>query len=425
MENDYRQTTLMVTYTNIKRPAQWLALHFPELTGEASLERLAAWCYQYSSQVCIIAQHNGLLLEVAASQRLFGKAESLTRRITTELEQLGYRVVSGIAPTPEAAHLAARHNLCIHTTDDIRKTISTLDVDNLNLPNASIQALQKMGLRTIAEVLRLPRKALARRMGLTTSDYLDRLLGQRPDPCKTFRPPDSFSAGLDLPDTEHTQGLIFPLKRLVQELCGVLRARDRGIQALQVRLQLDKGQETISLNLHQPSRSESHLMLLLRERLERLQLPRPARHIRLHALHFLPCAVLQTSLLKETDTSSTEADTNVIERLQARLGKESVRGIKGLQDHRPEHSWSLRELDEPASYTTRPGRPAWLMPEPQRCRIDNYHILTGPERIETGWWDGRDCRRDYFVVRGSDGSTLWAFHEYKPHPGWYLHGLFS
>jgi protein ImuB len=166
-------------------------------------------------------------------------------------------------------------------------------------------------------------------------------------------------------------------------------------------------------------------MLLLRERLERLQLQQPVQHIRLQAPDFLPCEVVQTSLLDNASSSSTAADNQVIERLRARLGKGSVKGIKGLQDHRPEFSWSLRELDEPAAYTTQTDRPAWLWPEPQRCRIDNYRILSGPERIETGWWDGRDCRRDYFVVRDSSGSTLWAFHEYKPRSGWYLHGLFS
>jgi protein ImuB len=135
--------------------------------------------------------------------------------------------------------------------------------------------------------------------------------------------------------------------------------------------------------------------------------------------------VVQAGLLQTTGTSSTEVDSHVIERLQARLGREAVKGIKGLQDHRPEHSWSLRELDEPATYSTRPGRPTWLLPEPKPCRIDDYRILTGPERIETGWWDGRDCRRDYFIVRDANGSTLWAFHEYKPRSGWYLHGLFA
>ena len=392
---------------------------------QAVLKRLAGWCYQYSSQVCIDQQRNSLLLEVGASERLFGQAETLATRITTGLGQLGYRAASGIAPTPEAAHLAARHDLHIHTPADIGKSIGALNLDSLNLKTTEIQALEKMGFRTVAEVLRLPRKALARRMGLRISNYLDRLLGQRPDPCKIFRPPDSFSAGMDLPDTEHTGGLIFPLKRLVQELCGVLRAHDRGIQVLQIRLQLDEGTESMRLNLHQVTRSEDHLMMLLRERLERLQLPRPVCHIRLQALHFLPCTVLQASLLKETDTSSTDTSSHVIERLRARLGTDSVKGIKGLEDHRPEHSWSLRELDEPAAYTTQPGRPVWLLPRPQPCRIDNYRILTGPERIETGWWDGRDCRRDYFTVRDSNGSTLWAFHEYKPSPGWYLHGLFA
>ncbi len=425
MENQYWQTAFMLANTNIQRPAQWLALQFPQRLDDECLPRLAAWCYQYSSQVCIAPQHNGLLLEVAASQSLFGNAEVLTERIRTELNELGYQPHPGIAPTPEAAHLAARHGLHIRNISDIRKSIATLDVDSLSLPAAQIQALQKTGLRTIAEVLRLPRKALARRLGPSVSDYLDRLLGQRPDPCKTFRPPDSFSAGMDIPETAHTQGLIFPLKRLVQELCGVLRARDRGIQVLEIQLQLNEGTESINLTLQQATRSESHLMMLLRERLERLQLPCPVSHIHIGAAYFLPCVVIQRDLLAEVHPSSLDTDNHVIERLQARLGADAIKGLNCHQDHRPEHSWSLRELDEPAVYADRPRRPLWLLPEPKRCRIDQYRLLAGPERIESGWWDGKDCRRDYFVARNTDGSTLWVFQEYKPHPGWYLHGLFS
>lgn len=391
----------------------------------ASLDRLASWAYQYSSQVCIVPDRHTLLLEIAASRRLFGDAMGLAERIGSELQLLGYRANTGIAPTPEAAHLAARNGLFIPAGADIRKLIGKLGIGQLHLQKAQIQALQKMGFRHTAEILRLPRKALARRLGLAVSDYLDRLLGHRPDPCRIFRPPGSFSAGMDLPETEHTQGLVFPLKRLLQELCGVLRAQDCGIQSLQVSLHLEKDTQTLNLNLQESTRCESHLLLLLRERLERLQLPRPVRHIRLQAPTFLPCSVSQPGLLRDPDDRHDPADHHVIERLQARLGTGSVKGIQGLQDYRPERSWCLRELDEPAAYTTQPGRPAWLLPEPQRCRIENYRILTGPERIETGWWDGRDCRRDYFIVRDSNGGTLWAFHEYKPRPGWYLHGLFA
>jgi len=430
MENRYRQTTFMLTHTDTRIPAQWLALKFQQQVEEKSLQRLAAWCYQYSSQVCIAPQRNSLLLELAASQSLFGPVKILAERICAELNELGHQPAPGIAPTPEAAHLAARHGLHIHRSSDIRNSIGSLDVDSLALPATQILALQKTGLRTIAEVLRLPRKALARRLGPAVSDYLDRLLGHRPDPCKTFRPPDSFSASLDIPETVHTQGLVFPLKRLVQELCGVLRARDRGIQVLEIQLhlartQVEGGTEAIGLTLQRATRSESHLMMLLRERLERLQLPCPVRYIHLEAACFLPCVVVQKDLLAETNAPSLDADKHVIERLQARLGTNAVKGLNCHQDHRPEHSWSLRELDEPVVYAERPQRPLWLLPKPKRCRIDQYHILAGPERIESGWWDGNDCRRDYFVARDNDGSTLWVFQEYKPDPGWYLHGLFS
>ena len=415
----------MATNTDSKRTPQWLALHFPQSMEDECLQRLAAWCYQYSSQVCIAPQHNGLLLEVAGSQSLFGDAATLAERICIELNELGYHPTRGIAPTPEAAHLAARHGLHIRNISDIRKSIAALGVDSLSLPTPQIQALQKTGLRTIAEVLRLPRKALARRLGPSVSDYLDRLLGQRPDPCKTFRPPDRFAAGVDIPEAAHTQGLIFPLNRLVQELCGVLRAKDRGIQVIEIQLHLYQGTETINLALQQATRSESHLMMLVRERLERLQLPYPVRRIRLEAPCFLPCVVVQKDLLAQTHTSPLDADNQVIERLQARLGADAIKGLNCHQDHRPEHSWSVRELDEPVVYADRPRRPLWLLPEPKRCRIDQYRILAGPERIESGWWDGKDCRRDYFVAQDPNGSTLWIFQEYKPHPGWYLHGLFS
>ena len=415
----------MVTSIDTKSPPQWLALHFPLLEGQQCLERLAGWCYQYSSQVCLVAQHDSLLLETAASQRLFGDTGALAKHICAGLAQLGHDAASGIAPTPEAALVAARHGLCIRNATDIHEVVGALGIDSLSLEPATIEALQKMGFRTALDIFRLPRKALARRLGPATANYLDRLLGRCADPRKAFHPPASFSAGVDLADTAHTQGLVFPLKRLVHELCGVLRGLDRGLQSLQTHVRLVNGEEvTIGLDLRQVTRSGAHLLLLLRERLERLQLPCPDRHISLQVKDFLPNAEVQADLLRDRKTFLLQ-DNDTIDRLHDRLAPGAVRGLTRRQDHRPEHIWSLRELDTPPSYTTQPGRPGWLLPEPRPCRISDYRVLTGPERIESGWWDGRDCRRDYFVVQDTSGSTLWAFREYKPHPGWYLHGVFA
>jgi protein ImuB len=398
---------------------------------QAALRRMAAWCYQYSSRVTIVPQRHALVLEAGASQCLFGDPEALAERLYGELSRLGYHPHAGTAPTPEAAHLAARHGLHITPHQGIRAQIGGLPVASLHLEPSRVAALRKMGFRTLGEILRLPRKALARRMGTATVDYLDRLTGCRPDPQTPWHPPTRFSSGMDLSDeATESRGLIFPLRRLVHELCGVLRACDRGIQELDIHLRLDRplrGRDEmhLRLGLQQPTRDEPRIQLLLRERLERTQLPRPVRHIRLSAARFLAFDAEQDTLFRDHPDCGPTSARPLLERLEARLGAGAVTGLRGVQDHRPEHSWTARKLDEPADCTAMPHRPLWLFASPQRCHIADYQVLAGPERIEAGWWDGHDCRRDYFVVRDRTGCTLWAFREYKPGSGWYLQGMFA
>jgi protein ImuB len=55
-------------------------------------------------------------------------------------------------------------------------------------------------------------------------------------------------------------------------------------------------------------------------------------------------------------------------------------------------------------------------------------LRDGPERIESGWWDGADIRRDYFVADTHEGATAWIYrdHRYGVEDGeWFLHGLFA
>ena len=55
-------------------------------------------------------------------------------------------------------------------------------------------------------------------------------------------------------------------------------------------------------------------------------------------------------------------------------------------------------------------------------------LRDGPERIESGWWDGGDVRRDYFVAESPQGETMWIYrdHRYGIDDGeWFLHGIFA
>jgi protein ImuB len=189
---------------------------------QRALRRLAAWCYQYSSQVCIPGDRPGLFLEAGASQRLFGCPADLGARMERQLVRLGYHAVTGSAPTPEAAWLAAPEGLHIPGGEVIRRQLGPLPLERLYLDPPRIAAMERMGFRQLRDLLRLPRKALTRRFGPALPDYLDRLLGVRADPRALFQLPETFDSRLELPAEIHaSQALQFPLRRLLEELCGV------------------------------------------------------------------------------------------------------------------------------------------------------------------------------------------------------------
>ena len=62
------------------------------------------------------------------------------------------------------------------------------------------------------------------------------------------------------------------------------------------------------------------------------------------------------------------------------------------------------------------------MIEPRKIKEGEFTALAGPERIETGWWDGDEASRDYFVARLPDGALGWVYREANQ---WFLHGLFA
>jgi protein ImuB len=82
-------------------------------------------------------------------------------------------------------------------------------------------------------------------------------------------------------------------------------------------------------------------------------------------------------------------------------------------------------------------RPLWLLQAPQpldarRGRPLHRGVLeleAGPERIESGWWDGADARRDYYVARDKRGARLWVYREIhgecRNDGAWFLHGIFG
>ena len=113
------------------------------------------------------------------------------------------------------------------------------------------------------------------------------------------------------------------------------------------------------------------------------------------------------------------------ERLRSRLGDDAVYAVGAQGDHRPERAWR-RDAPSLALQALGPNRrPGWLLPAPEPLDIDQPRVLSGPERIESGWWDGADARRDYYVLELADGRTAWAFQAPAEGPGWWVQGWFA
>ena len=58
------------------------------------------------------------------------------------------------------------------------------------------------------------------------------------------------------------------------------------------------------------------------------------------------------------------------------------------------------------------------------ARWERLEISPHFERIESGWWDGEDLRRDYHVARGASGVRYWVYREHGTRD-WFIHGIFG
>jgi len=274
--------------------------------------------------------------------------------------------------------------------------------------------------------MRLPREGIALRFGQGLLAEIDRARGKAPEPREFFAPPARFSARLELPaQVTQAENVLFAARRLLVQLEGFLAVRHAGVRRFSLALlHRDPPPTQVAVGLATPGRSAEHFARLLRERLALTGLAAPVEAIRMEALEleFLPG---KNGHLFRDPRAGGEEWLRLVERLQARLGSDAVYGLRTRQDHRPESSFSCampgtKDLDQ----FEKPGpRPLWLLETPRRLGEGEFVLLAGPERIESGWWDGAEARRDYFIARTGECSLAWIYRERQG--DWFLHGLFA
>jgi protein ImuB len=386
---------------------------------------LAAWAYRHSSLVS--AQWPGcVLLEARASFQLLGPWPRFEARLREELTALGFAHRIALAPTPRAARVLAglRDGLAVTSAGAMQELLAKVPVRRAALPEGSGERLHRMGVRDLRALRALPRDSLRRRFGLELLSHVDRLYGEADDPLHCYAPPDHFDSRVELGyEVEHHPPLLFPLRRLIGDLCTYLSIRDGGVQRFVLRLEHEDMHTDVEVGLLAAEREPAMLFELTRSRLERVSIPKPVVAMRLLARE-LPPFVPASRDLFDTRAQQTLPWPQLRERLRARLGDEAVYRVAPAGDPRPERAWR-RDDGKAAIEPVLPPRPAWLLPHPVPLRGHGLRIVSGPERLESGWWDGEDARRDYYVLETAQGQRAWAFAPPGEQGGWMLHGWFA
>lgn len=424
----------------------------PEREAEA-LHAVAMTLLQYSPQVTQ-REEATLLMNVGASLRLFGGIASLCRHIRANLRALGFSCALSCAPTARGAWLLARHG------QGRALKMPTL-IRRLNrLPSALLPParpfgawFEGIGCFSLGDMQRLPRPGLQRRCGRPLLDMLDAAYGMTPELFDWIEAPTTFRATLELFDrVEHAEALLFGARRLLVQMTGWLCAHQLAVERICLHLEHERGRvarapTVIDIVLAEPTWRDEHLVRLLKERLDKVELDAPVIGLCLEAPQLQPMAPPSASLFPEPG-GSEEDQLRMLELLVARLGPENVLQAAPQADYRPE----LANLWVPVHKTIRPmamqaqmpsdaeslPRPAWLLTKPIALLMRNHRpfygsplkISSAAERIEAGWWN-QSQTRDYFIAEGQDHAHYWVYRERivgasdDSEPRWFLHGLFG
>jgi len=253
------------------------------------------------------------------------------------------------------------------------------------------------------------------------------LTGHKADPRAFIEPPERFHSSIHLLEpVRGKDALLFPMRRLAAELAHWLARRRFGTRLLTWTVKPFRGPAAVlTVEFAQPRRDDRSFLTLSKLKLAGTDLPEEAMSISLRADFIAPFTTAFDDLWGVTGNSASHAE--LVDLLAAKLGPEAVRALRTVDDHRPELAWSTghagRDSRSAEGAVAGVSRPLWLLDPPKPINAGHYELVSGPERLETGWWDADRLCRDYFIANSRHGARCWLYREQNER--WFLHGYFS
>lgn len=422
-----------------------LVTHPVDIHGVERFQQvLCRWATRYCPRVGLDG-HDGLILDVAGATHLWGGESEMLTDIRQRLARSGLTVRIGVADTRGAAWALAHYDEGIAPSGDMITAIRHLPVAALRLDVKTDQALQRLGLRTVADLNGAARAPLTRRFGADLLMRLDQALGLYPEQVSPFKAAPHYGVRMTLPEPI---GLVDDVMRgtarLLDRLCASLKTQEAGARVLRLSLRrVDQESQHVELRLARPLRDSERILPLFERGVGEVEAGYGIDQMRLEAVQVERLPAKQLS--HRIGNHRTEGLDDLISRLGTRIGLENIQRLLPADSHIPERSFIIAPAaysESSTQWASLRARPLLLFqPEPigggdarppARFRWRSMALSTGrvagPERIAPEWWfsdeNWRSGVRDYWKVDTRQGWRLWLF--YTPqNPGWFVQGEFA
>lgn len=426
-----------------------------------TLHALARSADRYTPLVGVDAPQ-GLTLDITGCAHLFGGEVGLVDDALARFARWGFAVRGAVADTPAVAWAVARHGpggIVPHGNDGA--ALAPLSVAALRLPTETTAVLARLGIKTVAQLLRQPRAPLVRRFGPLLARRIDQAEGREGETINPLLPAAPFSVERRFaePVMEMT-GIAAGLAALAEALARLLAAKGKGVRRLELRLfHADGTVRDVLVGASEPLADAARIAALIRPRLDalsaRIEDESGIDLMRLHAKEVSAVAVRQADFYGSD--LATQDLARLVDTLSERLGIGAVQRFLPTDTHQPTEAdarppardhlapvaWPSPEHDGP------PRRPLRLLTQPERVetlagvpdgppirfvwRHVSYNVAAaeGPERIAPHWWEAEanGSTMDYFRVEDVDGRRFWMFRRglygEEMNPSWFMHGLFA
>ena len=423
----------------------------------ALLDRLALLAVRRWSPIAAVTPPDGLWIDLAGCDHLHGGEERFCRRLVAFCRRAGFTARVAVADTPGAAHALARFGKGNLIRVDPRGTadaLAPLPIAALRLTPTALAAARKFGFDRIADLLPVARGPLARRLGLPAITRLDQALGGLAEPITPRDDPEVPAAERRLLEPIGTAEAIEQVMGdLLRDLAVVLQAKGLGARSLRLTcLRVDGTEQLVAVGTSRPTREVSHLLRLLKLRIERIDPGMGIEQFALVAPHTEPLDAVDLGAVLAGETLVRDP-SRLVDVIAGRIGVRSVFRIAPVESHVPERAVAHSDPNEVPGNWPAWQRPIRLFPQPEplhrvmalmpdqpprrfEWRGKNYKVVAGdgPERVHGEWWR-RDAEvwavRDYYRVEDEAGGRYWVFRRgdgFEDDTGdlsWWMHGVFG